>query len=100
MKNFNKIHTESREINQIQQNIKDAVDSIVKNPLLDGVLVHGINLTASQNNEIAHTLSRNVIGWIVVDQNAQAQIWRGQASSSRFVNLLTSNNVTVSVYFF
>ena len=100
MKSYKKITTNDRELNLIQANIEDAVSGVLKNPLLDGVLVDGINLLSGQPNQIAHTLAREVIGWIVVDQNADARIWKGSPSNSRFIDLRCSNNVSVKVYFF
>jgi len=71
-------------------------------PLANGILIKGITLS-STTKRVSHQLSRPYAGFIVVDQNAQADVWRDASDTSRpqdAIPLKASANVTVSLWVF
>lgn len=74
-KGFKKLDAESREVNQLQENIEQFVKPIQNCPLIDGVLVRDICLVAGEVNEIKHKLGRKPIGWLITRKRADSRIW-------------------------
>lgn len=74
------------------------LNPIIKNPLIDGRMVT-ISLTSGAT-AINHGLSRNQQGWILVDQNAAASIYRSQPFNSETMTLTSNATVTVTLWVF
>jgi hypothetical protein len=77
------------------------------NPLIDNVLIKGNLLTgivlSNGTTQINHKLGRKLIGWIVVGQDAAAEIYDNQISNQHpeLTLSLTSNAaVTVALWVF
>lgn len=53
-------------------------------------------------NAISHHLGRPIQGWIIVDYNGPAKIWRADDANpvapERLLNLITDTNCTVDIY--
>lgn len=82
-------------------NIEDFTRQLVINPLLDGRQITKIVLTASVPKKIPHSFSRPWVGWIVTNQNANANIWAPAATdNSTYLTLTSSANVTIDIYIF
>lgn len=95
------VQTQDKDVNQLQQNLKQALDPIQKNPLIYGNIVTQ-NIVSGQNM-INHGLGRPLQGWIIVGINGAAQIYdnqAGNADSFRTLILVSNANVRVSVYCF
>lgn len=96
------VHTNDRLINQLQQNVKQALDPVTDNPLVLGIILKDIVLT-SGSNTINHKLGRTLQGWIIVRQQGPATFYDTQTSNltPNLTLLLTSSaNVTVNIYVF
>lgn len=96
------VQTPDRTINQLQQNIKQAVDPVINNPLTQGQLLTSIALT-SGTNVINHGLGRKLQGWIVVGQGSAASFYDSQAtnpSQNLTLILVASAGVTINLYVF
>lgn len=78
------------------------LDPIISNELLQGRLIQNVSLINGQT-AINHGLSRKLIGWFIVGQNAQASIWDSQSSNQMPQLTLVLNStaaVTVALWVF
>jgi hypothetical protein len=64
-----------------------------------GYQIKNISLTASTPKAVAHTLGSVPIGWFVVDNTANATIWR-TAWTQQTITLESSANTTISIWVF
>lgn len=76
-----------------------ALDPVLRNLLIKGVLISDVVLKTGQN-VINNRLGRKQIGYIITDQNAAAQIYRSQPLNDLTLTLTTDADVTVSVWCF
>lgn len=92
------VQTESREVNQLQQNIAQVLNPISRNPITQGSLLTGQDLVTGSNS-INTGLNRMLQGWIVVDIDAAATIY-STASDNKTLTLNSSAPCTVTLYVF
>lgn len=103
LKHYKKISSDSRAVNQLQENVEQALNPIVDKQILDGILIKDISLISGQDNNINHLLGRELLGWTIVRQKANSIIWDSQDSSiskSRTLTLNCSADVTISIWVF
>lgn len=83
---------------QTQQQWSSQLNPILANPLLNGRLIR----TALINGAtiISHGLSRVQIGWILTDQDAEANIYRSDLLNDKFLVLTSDAAVTVGLWVF
>ncbi len=96
------VQTEDRNLNQIQQNITQAVNPLLANPANLGALVTGVKLVIG-SNAIGHGLGRALQGWSIVRQRGVASVYDTQDSNSaptKTLLLTSSAVVTVDIYVF
>lgn len=96
------VQTKDRILNQIQGNTRDAIQKILANPVLNGVLLTEVSLSVGTNS-INHGLGRVLEGWIVVRQRDQADIWDSQDDNTtpQYTLDLDSDTATiVDLYLF
>ena len=97
---FKSISTKSGELDRTQSNIKLFSDNIVNIPILNGRLIEDVVLSSSETN-INHKLGRAYRGWIIVNKNAQQDVWVSSTTlNERFLNLTAAGTVTVSLWVF
>jgi GTP:adenosylcobinamide-phosphate guanylyltransferase len=94
-KQIKKIVTLSSDINKLQDSITDSLDPLLKKAHLDSQIITSIVLTQGTINQVKHLLGRIPIGYNIVNQYAQADIWNAQKSDNNFIYLMTSSNCTV-----
>jgi hypothetical protein len=97
-----RVQSQDREINQLQNNIINGLAPVISLPFVGGVILSGVQLTAGQTT-VQHGLNRNLIGWIVIGQNAQASVWDSQDSNktpNQTLVLNASAQVTVNLFVF
>ena len=75
------------------------LNPIIALPILQGNLVSDIVLKASTAQVINHGLQRQPKGWFLVDNTANAVIWR-TAWSTLTITLTASANTTVAIWVF
>lgn len=92
-----RIYTQDPIVNQIQNNINEVLDGISLCNLLDGNLVSA-NLAAG-SVKVPHLLDRRPQGWIVVDKDGTADIWRNSWDSI-FLELEATAPVSVTMWIF
>lgn len=93
---------DSKELRRVQANLADFVQPLVRNPLLDGVLLEGVSLAAGTNT-VAHGLGRAPRGVLPLLGNADARVWLSatpSAAPAGSVRLDASAAVTLSLFVF
>lgn len=98
MPNLSLLLTDSRELNQVQQNIKNVLQPVFNNPMLFGVSRQSV-VVGSGSNVIEHGLGHDVNGWIVTDINAAVTLYRS-ASNAQTITLVSSGTATVDLYIY
>lgn len=74
------------------------LNPILANPLLAGLQLDGIPLVAGVQKSINHMLGRMPQGWFLVDNSANAVIWRALPFSTNYVTLKSSADTTISIW--
>jgi hypothetical protein len=95
---FRKIITEDRELNQLQTNVDEAIAPFIRSPILDGRLIENVALI-NGTTAVEHKLGRQILGYIIVAQDASASIYNS-ALSDKFVTLVSNANVNVKLWVF
>jgi hypothetical protein len=99
MKLFQIIRTQSDETNRIQDNIKSALDPVLRLPISDGVFIQDVSLISGQDNPVAHKLGRRVVLWFLGGQDTNANVWQVSTDQPEiYLNLRASSNCTVSLW--
>lgn len=86
-----------RTINTVQQNVQDAFIKIEKNTVLDNVVHKDIVINTATT--IDHKLGRVPVGYLILQKNANANIWNGAISENQ-IALNSSAAVTVTILIF
>jgi len=101
-----KIRVKDKDLEQVQSNISNTIAPVLKSLVVDGVLVKDIVL-ASGVNRVNHTLGRLPEGWIIVDRNTAATVFKtvpttaaNTITDSSTISFTSSGTVTVSIWFF
>lgn len=76
------------------------LNPIISLPVLAGIQINSIILTANTPKAINHLLQRLPQGWFLVDINASATVWRSAVFTMTTITLESSANVTVSLYIY
>ena len=99
---FAKVQVEDEELSRVQDRVKAALDPLTSIPLLDGVLLEGVVITAGSFTPVAHRLARPWRGYLVLTRGANAVVWNQTAGSDSgsFLYLQASANVTVNLWVF
>lgn len=95
------VQTTNREVNQLQQNIKTAVNPLLSNPLNQGLLLQDIVLVVGTNN-INHKLNRALIGWFTTRMpGVYAKIYDNQdTNTTPNSTLILVSDVAITVDLF
>lgn len=78
---------------------KKQIDPVLGNVLLQGNLLTGIQIF-NGTNVINTKLQRLQQGWIIVDQDAQAEIYRSAAFNDLTLTLTSSKACTIALWVF
>lgn len=100
--NIPKVVTDNFDLNKVQDNLKTVLEPIVRNYLIDGLILSNIALV-NGSNVINHKLDRNLVGWFIVRQRSAATVYDTQDTNTtpQFnLNLVSSASVTVDLYVF
>lgn len=76
-----------------------ALANVQRSVVVDGNLLEGVALSTT-DTEVHHGLGRKPRGWVVVDQDADARVWRSVASTSSTLTLQASASVTINLWVF
>ncbi|MFO0253035.1 MAG: hypothetical protein ACK52V_02860, partial [Betaproteobacteria bacterium] len=69
-----------------------------QNPVLKSQTLQ-VSLSATPL-QIAHRLGRVPVGYLVVDRDADRNVWTASAATDRFLTLVSSGSVTVKLFIF
>lgn len=69
-------------------------------PILNGIQIDDIVMTANTPITINHKLGRLPQGWFVVDNSANAGIWRTQVFNTSTISLEATANTTISIWIY
>lgn len=103
LKDFKKINIKDFSTNRLQDNVADFLLQVVKNPVLEGLLVEGVSLVFGQKTNLNHGLGRKVRGFIVVYKNNAVEVWAEEVDQTvpkATLVLSTSADATVSLWLF
>lgn len=98
---FTKIRTGSTDLERIQTAFETTARSIIESKILDGNLIEDVVVKAVGGANVSHKLDKPYTGWIVVKQNANANVWETRPTNNRTSILLNSSaDVTISLWVF
>lgn len=75
---------------------KSLLDPLLTNPLNSVSILKEVELRVG-NNKIAHKLGRRPQGWLILDINAAAQIYRSADFDDLFLTLNSDAQATISL---
>lgn len=75
------------------------LDPIIRNQLLQGILIQNISLKTGVN-VINHKLGRKQIGYIITDIDSAAIIYRSQPLNALTLTLTSDADATISLWMF
>lgn len=88
--------TDIKELSLLQTKWKSIVDPVLANPMTNMSILENVSL-ASGNNQIAHLLGRMQQGWVIVDIQGVASIYRNLPFNKNYLYLNSSAAVIVSI---
>ena len=88
--------TDLRDLSLLQTKWKSILDPVISNPMTNMTLLKNIVLTTG-TNVINHHLGQMQQGWVIIDIQAAATIYRNAPFNSLTLSLSSSANVTVSL---
>ncbi len=103
MKAFKTVSTESDDLQKVQRNVAEAIGPLLSSQVVDGLLITGVRLESGQLNVVFHGLGRELTGWIVVGQDANAVVWDDQGDNvlkSKTLRLRTTADTIVNLWVF
>lgn len=87
---------------KVQDNIFNAFQALPFDFLiLNGNFVEAT--IANVDTPVEHGLKRDLIGWVIVDKNANADVWKSATANPRpqdQIILIATASVAVKIYFF
>lgn len=83
----------------LQTNWASILNPIIANPMSDGVFLKGVELINGVT-VVNHLLQRKQQGWIIIDTNAAASIYRSASFNALTLSLTSNAAVTVNLYVF
>lgn len=102
MPKLQRIQTADRVLNMIQDNVSNILDPYSSLEIVQGQILKNVALVSGTNN-IAHKLSRNLVGWFIVRQRAAGTVYDTQDTNptpALFLRLVASANMSVDLYVF
>jgi len=89
------------ELDKVQENIAQVLNPLLKNPLVNGVLLTKVQLANGTTN-VEHKLGREPLGWIIVRQDAAALIYEPSTAinKARLLTLISNAATIVDIWAF
>ena len=100
---FKKVANANEDTSKLQERLDEYFAPLTSSVVIDGVLLKNISLGSGSVNEISHKLGRELIGWVVVRQRGNAQVWDTQDANTLKTKTLwlnTSANVSIDLWVF
>ena len=88
------------ETNTFQRNVIDFSTQLVKNPMLDGLLLTDIAVSTTAV-EVPHNLGRDIVGYLVVKSDAAVSVFSSTSTTPKVTVKLTADaSATVNLWVF
>lgn len=88
-----------KDLQLLQTRWASQINPVLSNKLVQGQLLENITLVTGANT-INHLLSRQQVGWMLVDQDAAASVYRSQPLNNKTLTLTTDADVVVKLWVF
>ncbi len=88
--------TAIKELSLLQTKWKSLVDPILANPMTNMSIIENVSLT-SGNNQIPHLLDRMQQGWVIVDIQSAAAVYRYLPFNRNYLYLNSSATAIISL---
>lgn len=98
MKPYRKIRTADVDLSRVQDRVADTFTNLLQNAIIDGTFLE-VSFDGAETKTVNHLLSRQPLGWIVVDTTAPATVYR-ESWNSRTLELTASAATTIKLYVF
>lgn len=85
-----------KDIELLQTKWKAILDPVLKNPLTNMTILQNVVLYTG-NNQVPHRLGKLQQGWLLIDVQGPATIYRYQGFTDSYLYLNSSANVTISL---
>ena len=95
---FKKMNIETK-INKLQENISLKFDQFDAMPFAKGNYLESVAISTSDTS-VNHGLGVTPIGFIILDKNANATVWRSGTSTDKVLTLRASASVTINLWVF
>lgn len=76
------------------------INPVLALPMLNGNMISTISLVTSTPQAINHLLQRKPQGWFLMDNTADAVVWRSAPFNDLSITLESSANTTISIWVF
>ncbi len=97
---YRRVKDIDEKLSEVQDAVADSFNSIVNKQILAG-RVADVIIPAGLSVVYPHRLGRNLVGWIIIDKNAAADVYRtNKDSPNLFLNLTASAPVTLKLWVF
>ena len=96
---FSPVQIKDPTVFMMQSSIEAAFRSLDRVPLIDGRLIEGVSITASER-PVPHNLKRVPKGFIVVDLDSACLVHRSAESTERYLYLTGSRTANISLWVF
>ena len=95
---FRRLVVKDRDLMDVQSQIASTFNPLLKLSILDYVPIQDVKVTAA-GVDVEHLLARKPLGWYVVDNTADARVWRTDWNE-RSITLRSSADTTISIIVF
>jgi hypothetical protein len=99
VKFFRKVVSGNDDVQRLQANVEQAISEVLKNPILDSVLIESVRLSAGNVTQVSHKLSRIPKGYILVSKDGPGDFYLNSKDAS-FLNFISTTAVNVSILVF
>ena len=97
IRGFRKINADG-DIAKLQDNVEYVLEPIIQSSIIDGVQLNNVEVLPT-DTRINHGLGRTPQGYIVVDRNANLNVWTVSLGKQTMV-LRSASPVTVSLWIY
>lgn len=92
-------HTDNQDMILMQQKWASQLNPLLASLFIQGALLTNVNLINGVTI-INHYLGKQMSGWLIVDQNASANVFRSAPLNSQTLTLTSNAATTVSLWVF
>lgn len=96
---YRKLGTQLKELARIQDNVEQSFLALNEEPFIRGRIISGVELSTSETT-IQTGLKRPIQGWILIDKDADQNVYRAVNAAPGVLDLVATGAVTVSLWVF